>query len=80
MYSLLFSEKVCLNAPLLHAANNWGEPEQAQHWSWQQPAYVYMYVCMYVSNICRTLVSEIRVHPEMLRVVCYIWRAHVRDL
>ena len=38
--------------------------------------YVCMYVCMYVSNVllrvCRTLVPEIRVHPEMLRVFRYI--------
>ena len=33
--------------------------------------YVCMYVCMYVSltSICRTLVLEIRVHPEMLHVL-----------
>ena len=47
--------------------------------------YVCMYDCIYyVSNIlphiCRTMVPEIRVRPEMLRVFRVYWRAHVCDL
>ena len=54
-----------------------GKPEQAPHWSWQRPRAqnngIYMYLGLYhLPCICCTLVHEIHVHPEILRVFRYI--------
>ena len=54
---LLFSNRWTINF-------NWGEPEQAPHWSWQHPMsrgmFVCMYVCIYVAagSVCCLNVPE----------------------
>ena len=41
--------------------------------AWNNGMSVFMYLCLYhLPHVCRTLVPEIRVRPEMLRVFRYI--------
>ena len=41
--------------------------------AWNNGMSVSMYLCLYhLPSVCCTLVPEIRVHPEMLRVFWYI--------
>ena len=81
LWALLPIENDCVNTIIIGCVPNynWGEPEQAAHLSWQQAharnngIYVSIFLCLYhLPRVCHTLVPEIRLRPEMLRVFQYI--------